>query len=275
MHVAGHLSALADAGPDLLVGLDFDGTLAPIVDDPDSARALPDAAGVITRLARRCRGVAIVTGRPVDQVLRLGNLEKVADSIQDGTFLVLGQYGNERWDAERRVTDSAPPPEGLDGFREALPGLLDQVGVHPWIEDKGLAVALHTRRLPEPAYSYGELLPVISGAAAAHGLVTEPGRQVIEVRGEGTDKGSTLRALVGELEAQALLFAGDDLGDLEAFRALDELRSAGLTTVKVCSDSEEESALAPLADIVVDGPTGVLTLLEDLTDLLTSLSASE
>jgi len=273
--LAGHLSALADSGPDLLVALDFDGTLAPIVDDPENATALPAAAGVIGRLAQHCRGVAIITGRPVDQVLRLGDLEKVADSIEEGTFVVLGQYGNERWDADQRVTESAPPPEGLAGFREALPGLLDQVGVHPWIEDKGLAVALHTRRLPEPAHSYGELLPVISGAAAAHGLVTEPGRQVIEIRGAGTDKGTVLSALTEELAARAVLFAGDDLGDLEAFRAVDGLHAAGMATLKVCSGSEEESALAPLADVVVDGPAGVLALLDDLTDRLRSASASE
>ncbi len=273
MDVDGRLGALADSAAQLLVALDFDGTLAPIVDDPEHARALPDAACVITRLARHCLGVAIVTGRPVEQVLELGDLEKVADSIDGGRFLILGQYGNERWSSTDRTTDSPEPPEGLTAFREALPALLDEVGVHPWIEDKGLAVALHTRRLPDPAHSYGELLPVIAGAAAAHGLIAEPGRQVIEVRGAGTDKGTALGDLVGEMSAEAVLFAGDDLGDIAAFRRVDTLRTDGLATLKVCSGSGEESALAEMADVVVDGPAGVLTLLDRLADRIEAAPA--
>jgi len=274
MDVDGLLHPLADSAAHLLVALDFDGTLAPIVEDPDRAEALPDAACVISRLARLCLGVAIVTGRPVEQVLRMGSLDKVADSLEDGTFLVLGQYGNERWSADRRVIESAPAPAGIDAFRAELPGLLDQVGVKPWIEDKGLAVALHTRRLPEPAHSYGELLPVISGAAAAHGLVVEPGRQVIEVRGAGTDKGTALDELVEDLSAGAVLFAGDDLGDLEAFRKIDALKATGVTTLKVCSGSAEESTLAPLADVIVDGPAGVLALLDKLADRIEAASST-
>lgn len=266
MDVADQLRALADSASHLLVALDFDGTLAPIVDDPDHAQALPDTACVMSRLVRLCGGVAIVTGRPVSQVLELGNLEKVADSLDGGTFLVLGQYGNERWDADDRVVVSAEPPEGLADFRNELPGLLDEAGVHPWVEDKGLAVALHTRRLADPARSYGELLPVISRAAAAHGLITEPGRQVIEIRGAGSDKGTALEQLVGDLGARAVIFAGDDLGDLEAFRRMDLFRARGLTTLKVCSGSAEESTLAPLADLVVDGPAGVLAFLDRLID---------
>jgi len=267
MDLDGRLRALADDAAHLLVALDFDGTLAPIVDDPDRARALPDTTCVIARLARLCGCVAIVTGRPVDQVLRLGDLEKVADA-EGGVFVVLGQYGNERWDARERVIHRLPEPEGLDAFRAALPVVLDETGVHPWVEDKGLAVALHTRRLPDPAGSYGALMPAVSDAAAHHGLVVEPGRQVIEVRGAGTDKGTALGDLVAELSASAVLFAGDDLGDLEAFRRLDALGSAGLSTLKVCSGSAEESTLASLADVVVDGPTGVLALLDRLADVL-------
>jgi trehalose 6-phosphate phosphatase len=67
------------------------------------------------------------------------------------------------------------------------------------------------------------------------------------------------------LEAGGFLFAGDDLGDVEAFEAVLDLRRRGLPTLLVCSASREEPTLRDLADVVVDGPAGVLDLLRTLT----------
>jgi len=78
-------------------------------------------------------------------------------------------------------------------------------------------------------------------------------------------KGRAVQTLVDELDAGAFLFAGDDLGDMEAFEAVAELRDAGMPTLLVCSASAEESALVPLSDVVVKGPEGVLDLLRQLT----------
>ena len=77
----------------------------------------------------------------------------------------------------------------------------------------------------------------------------EPGRNVIEVRSPGMTKGHAVQALVDELDAGGFLFAGDDLGDLDAFDAVDTLRRDGLATLLVCSLSDEESALAARADV--------------------------
>ena len=82
-----------------------------------------------------------------------------------------------------------------------------------------------------------------------------------------------MRTLVEELDAGGFLFAGDDLGDLEAFEAVRALRDDGLPTLLVCSSSEEESALLELADVVVKGPDGVLALLSQLTDDAAALRA--
>ena len=60
------------------------------------------------------------------------------------------------------------------------------------------------------------------------------------------------------------MFCGDDLGDVEAFKAVEELRGQGLPGLLVCSASDEQNALADLADVVVDGPAGVLDLLREL-----------
>jgi trehalose 6-phosphate phosphatase len=73
-----------------------------------------------------------------------------------------------------------------------------------------------------------------------------------------------MRRLVEELGAKAVAFCGDDLGDVEAFKAVQELRSDGYPGLLVCSASDEENALADMADIVVAGPRGVLDLLREM-----------
>ena len=89
----------------------------------------------------------------------------------------------------------------------------------------------------------------------------EPGRFVVEVRAPGMHKGEALRTIHRELDAHGVIFAGDDLGDIEAFRAAAALREAGEPGLLVCSGSEEQRALVELSDVVVDGPAGVLGLL--------------
>ena len=88
---------------------------------------------------------------------------------------------------------------------------------------------------------------------------------MIEVRSPGMDKGLVVRRLAEEVKAEGFLFAGDDLGDVEAFEAVAEMRDQGLPTLLVCSASHEESALQELSDVVVPGPEGVLDLLRRLT----------
>jgi trehalose 6-phosphate phosphatase len=256
--------ALAAAAPEVLVGLDFDGTLSPIVDDPDRAVIHPDGPRVLTALASRVRAVVVVTGRPARQVVDLGDLDRVADGLPDGARLVvMGQYGNERWDASSREFTSPEPPAGLQAFRDELPRLLKAEraeGAH--IEEKGLAVAVHTRRLPDAAAAFARLEEALADAAERHGLSLEPGRMVLEVRAPGMHKGLALETAVAEHDPGGVLFAGDDLGDLEAFEAVRALRDGGLPALLVCSGSEEQEALAELADVVVDGPGGVLDLLD-------------
>lgn len=101
----------------------------------------------------------------------------------------------------------------------------------------------------------------------------EPGRLVLELRPPGMDKGVALLEYVREIGASAVLYAGDDLGDLPAFAAVDKLRSDGVPGLLVCSGSDEVTELRERADVVVDGPEGVVRLLRALADRI-SLSPS-
>lgn len=259
--------ALVAGAERAVVGLDFDGTLAPIVDDPDSAHIHPDAAEVLLKLSSVVRAVAVITGRPARKVLALGGLEDVGREIGDSgrELYVFGQYGYERWSSTRRRVVSPRPPHGLSGFLRELPRVLrDADAADAFVEDKGLAIAVHTRRLDEPAEAFARIEPPMRELARRHSLVVEPGRNVVEVRSPGMDKGVVVRTLAKEVDAGGFLFAGDDLGDVEAFDAVAELRVEGLPTLLVCSASQEESALVDLSDVVVPGPDGVLELLRRL-----------
>jgi trehalose 6-phosphate phosphatase len=255
------------AADSLVVGLDFDGTLSPIVDDPESAHIHEDAPALLVDLARHVRAVAVVTGRPARQVLALGGLDEIGDAMgEDGRELfVFGQYGNERWSSFNRRVVSPRPPQGLATFLRDLPRLLRRNDAEDaYVEMKGLAVAVHTRRLEYPAAAFDRLLPVLTDAAKAHDLMVEPGRNVVEIRSPGMHKGTAIEVLAEEQDAGAFVFVGDDLGDIDAFNAVLGLRRKGLPTLLVCSGSDEEGSLAELADAVVPGPDGVLDFLRRL-----------
>ena len=171
-------AALVRAADDLVVGLDFDGTLAPIVDDPEYAHIHPDAGEVLVALAAQVRAVAVITGRPARQALDLGGLEEVGNAIGETgrELFVLGQYGNERWTSTDRRVISPKPPRGLATLHERAPRLLrraDAAGA--WMEEKELAVAVHTRRLKITEAAFERLLPLLSDAAKAPTSTSSPG----------------------------------------------------------------------------------------------------
>ncbi|MFD5129403.1 trehalose-phosphatase [Streptomyces olindensis] len=252
------------AGPGkALIGLDFDGTLAPIVADPERARAHPEAVPALAALAPKVAAVAVVTGRPAEVAVRNGAFADVPGLEH---LVVLGHYGAERWDARSgEITAPAPHP-GVEAVRAELPGLLEGSGT--WVEDKGRAVAVHTRRAPDPQAAFEALRAPLTDLATRHGLIVEPGRMVLELRPPGMDKGVALSDFAREIGAGSVLYAGDDLGDLPAYAAVDALRSDGTPGLLVCSGSDEVTELRERADLVVDGPEGVVALLAALAERL-------
>ncbi|MET8782461.1 MULTISPECIES: trehalose-phosphatase [unclassified Streptomyces] len=246
-----------------VLAFDFDGTLAPIVPDPDQARAHPDAVPALAALAPKVAAVAVVTGRPADVAVRYGGFAEVPGLEH---LVVLGHYGAERWDARTGTVDAPAPHPGVAAARAELPALLEAIGPREgtWIEEKGRAVAVHTRRAGDPQAAFEALRDPLAGLAARHGLIVEPGRFVLELRPPGMDKGVALLEYAREIGAGAVMYAGDDLGDLSAFAAVDKLRSDGVPGLLVCSGSDEVTELAQRADLVVDGPPGIVRLVRSL-----------
>jgi trehalose 6-phosphate phosphatase len=259
------LAALLAAPSRSLIAVDFDGTLAPIVADPAVARATPTAVTALRALAGLAGTVAVITGRPADHAARLAG---VAGTPQ---VIVLGHYGRQRW--ERGITTTAPSPPGLALALAELPDVLTRAGADAatWVEDKGEAVAVHTRRAAEPVAELARLRAPLTDLARRTGLLVEPGRLVLELRPPGADKGQALASLAAERRPAAIMFCGDDLGDRPAFRTVRELRAKGTPGLAVCSGSAEAPGLAAEADLVLSGPEGVAQMLANLADAFRSL----
>lgn len=233
--------------------VDFDGSLAPIVDDPAQSHPLPDAPRILADLAARFGRVAVVSGRPVE-FLR-GRLSV------EGIDLV-GVYGMERWFEGEVVLDPRVQPfadavgAAADELQARLPALL--------VERKGaVSCVLHWRSWPKRGR---EAEDVGRRVAEAHGLHAETGRMALELRPPiDVDKGTSVETLVAGMHAA--LFAGDDRGDLAAFDALERLVEEGRLAVgvKVAVDSAEAPAeLLARADERVSGPEELLRLLGNL-----------
>lgn len=247
---------LAPLLPRTLVALDFDGTLAPIVARPENARALSGSAGILTAIAEKVARVAIVTGRPAADAVRLGGLADVPGLV------VCGHYGLERWSAGRLET-----PAEADGVEEARARVTTLASSRPGmaVEDKGHSVAVHTRRAERPADMLAEVRPYVDVIARETGLQVTPGRFVLELRPAGAHKGAAIRELAAGASAAAIVYAGDDVGDIPAVDAVRDLQSRGVTGMVICSDSGEVAPeFRAAADLVVPGPEGVLRTLRAL-----------
>ena len=205
-----------EAARPLLVALDLDGTLAPLRDDPMSARVAAGGEAVLARLAA-APGVhlAIVSGRAMAQL-------PVLVDLPVGTTLV-GSHGAERarvtaTGLDREVValsdEQADALASLGGRAAAIARGRDGV----WVETKPAAVAVHTRlAAPDVATAAtGEALAL----AELAGIRPLHGKDVVELPVLSADKGQAVAAVRDELDAAVVVYAGDDVTDEHAFAVL-------------------------------------------------------
>jgi trehalose 6-phosphate phosphatase len=227
--------------------LDFDGSLSEIVARPEHARPVDGAREVLAALAERYRLVGILTGRRSEEVAALLNVPHLR---------YFGLYGLESEDDAPELVAAVVP----------LVRSASAVVPEAWVEDKGSSVAVHYRQAPDPVAARSALLIALQPVATDGGLRLIEGKMVLElVPRDRPLKGGAVERLVGEHGLEAVLYAGDDHADLDAFAALDRLAARGIDTVKVAvRGSETPATLVDAADVVVDGPNGLVALLRQL-----------
>lgn len=199
----------------VLVALDFDGTLAPEVDDPEQARALPAAHEALLRL-RALPGttVALVSGRSLASLDAVGGLPADAPLV--------GSHGLE---VRFAAGDARPAVDDADRARvRALRSRLEPLvaaTAGAWIEDKPAGFAVHSRVVaPAAAADLTEAVRA-EALAADPGLMVRDGKNVVEFSVRDATKGDGLRALRARFAPDGVLFAGDDVTDEDALAALE------------------------------------------------------
>ncbi|WP_315096377.1 trehalose-phosphatase [uncultured Cellulomonas sp.] len=252
------LAALAAVAQDptrrpLLVALDFDGTLAPLQDDPSLSRILPAGVDVLARLAGTPGvALALVSGRALHDLHALA-------AVPPGTFLI-GSHGAER----ARVTTF-----GLDGdvvrLTDEQADRLASLGAEAariargrdgvWVQTKPTAVVVHTRLAEKDVAGPAEQEAVALGERLGSGVLR--GKDVVEISVLRASKGEALAALRDELAAPVVLYAGDDVTDEHAFEALHDQDvtvkvGTGTTSARYRVEDPDDlvAALAVLADAV-------------------------
>jgi trehalose 6-phosphate phosphatase len=244
----------------ILLGLDFDGTLAPIVPDPSQAVANPQAVAFLSELSQCLQRLVIISGRDTDFLVSRLPLPHA---------LFIGNHGlEERHDGASRVVAEAQP------YLERLRRAADAVAVLPearaagiTIERKRAAVSVHFRQASDPSASGAALQPAIQQIARHEHLQLQPGRLVWELRPPiEIDKGAVLRRLAAAMQPAAIVYAGDDRTDAKAFLALRRMTDVRTVAVGVRSPEVPDAVFVD-CDLTVDGVPGVILLLTQLLDV--------
>jgi trehalose 6-phosphate phosphatase len=228
--------------------LDVDGTLLDIAATPDAVHVEPSLQALLTRLRVVLDGaVALVSGRPIVELDRLFGPHRWAAA---------GVHGLERRDSLGRwhsqngsdVATIARARERLQQLAGRLPGTI--------FEDKGMAVALHYRQVPQvEGQVRGEARAIVRAVGGR--LMLLEGRMVVELRPEGLTKADAVREFLSEapFRGRRPIFIGDDVTDQAA---LEEVERIGGLSVGVGDHVR--------AMLRVSAPRDVQVFLEELAD---------
>lgn len=189
-------------GERVIVASDFDGTLAPLVDDPGASELDPVAGPALLRLAGLPGvTVAIVSGRARPQLIGF---------FPPGSpFLFIGEHGNDS--GPGGDTAATVPPEMADRLRSSaqeLPG--------SWVEEKGHSVAIHYRKA-DPAEAERVVAPLTMWAEGLDHVTVMSGKKILEISTGSRNKGDAVESLRQDLSPDRVIFLGDDVTDETVF----------------------------------------------------------
>ena len=219
--------------------LDFDGTLVEIVDHPSLTVASPRLKTLLPRLPEVCEGaVAVITGRRIEDIDRI---------LAPYTFLAAGVHGLERRSSDGAISSFDRAVALTDIRRRVEPFVAARDGL--WIEDKGLAFAVHYRNRPELEPDVHRFIGALQQELPSDVEILL-GHHVFEVKPGISDKGRAIEAFMEEppFAGRTPVFIGDDVTDEAGFRSVNAL---GGVSVKVGTGPTAARWRLPNVDAVI------------------------
>jgi len=247
---------------------DFDGTLSEIVPVPDDARFAPGAREALERVAAHVDVAGIITGRAVEDVLARADVHDLHE------LLVVGNHGlewldrGERIDHEAGLAAEQSTREAMARIEARMTALGNTEGV--LFEDKRLSASIHYRNAPDPAAVGAQLLPIVKEEAERAHLRVTTGKMLVELRPTAiVSKGTALEQIVLTRHLRGAVFFGDDVTDVDGFRALHQLRDDGVRTVAVGVRSPDvHPDVIANSDIVVEDVSEMIRVMQRIGELL-------
>ncbi|MDQ6659481.1 MAG: trehalose-phosphatase [Chloroflexota bacterium] len=240
---------------------DIDGTLSPIAPTPDEARLHRDVAALLEQ-ARQKVHVAIMTGRAIDDGASMVNVEGLT---------YIGTHGLEWSEGLPETHQVSIIPAAL---QYVVPGayLLDlveqQLAELPGIivQRKRIGGTIHYRRAADPEQARQHILALLEEPARRVNMRLSEGKKVVEIKVPlAIDKGQALRQYVQQHELRGVLFAGDDITDLDAILEIPKLRQEGIAALSIVVQHHDTFPdVLKYADITVQEVDGMVELLKDI-----------
>lgn len=242
---------------------DIDGTISQIAPTPGEAQISPLCHHYLDLLSKRLKPVAVISGRPVT---------KMRDMLKIEDLIYIGNHGFERW-IEGKVklcNDVAQYPALIEATLQDLKPLLDTKGL--LFENKGVTASIHYRLCQDQEATKKQILTALANSSKAKDLQIRQGRMSIELLPPvKVSKGSAALDLVREYQLRAAIYLGDDLTDLDAFRAIHGAKAPDFDGICLGVIGKETAPLLEKeADFTLNGVSEVEHFLEWLTKVIGS-----
>ena len=223
--------------PETIIVTDIDGTISNIEPLPHHAVIKTSMKGMLNNIQQNFKLLAIITGRSLEDAMGMINIPGI---------LYIGNHGMEYQRNNQIITDKKVL-NYIPQINELYHELLDEPYMkHHGIvlENKNTSIAIHYRFTRDPKKARDTILEILKDTKTIKGLQIKEGKKIVEVRPPtGNDKGKIVNKIIKKYEAKQLIYLGDDVTDVDAFKEISKLndeKNMGCTSVLVQSNETPE-----------------------------------